>query len=92
MKLQVYNRAVDTFAAAVKVNPNSAEAHYLLASSKALDGRTEGAIKAAQRSVELFMARKDEENFRRSVVLLKSLQSPEGDVTEAAQAAIGSIQ
>ena len=83
LKLKLYDRAIDTFAASIKVDPNSGEAHYLLATSKALDGRVDGAIEAAQRSVEIFVVRKDQENLKRSVALLKGLtESPLEDATQ----------
>ena len=88
MKLREYARAVDTFSGAVIVDPNSGDAYYFLAISKRLKANVEKnaksveeskqeAIKAAQRSIEIFMQARDEQKFKRSVALLKSLESDE---------------
>lgn len=73
MRLKQFNRAADTFGAAVKVDPNNGEAFYMLSTNRMLDGRFEEAEKDAQRSVELFMLNRDEEKFKRSVALLKTI-------------------
>jgi len=82
MRLRQYDRAVDTFSAAIKVDPDNGEAHFLLATNKALDGRLEGAVASAQRSVELFMESQDEEKLIRSLALLKSLSESQQNKIE----------
>ncbi|MCB9719614.1 MAG: tetratricopeptide repeat protein [Candidatus Omnitrophica bacterium] len=73
MRLKQYERAIDTFSAATRVDPNHAEAYYLLSLSKMMDGRYEKAEEAAQRSVELFMLNREEDKFKRSLALLKTI-------------------
>ncbi len=73
MRLKQYERAIDTFSAATRVDPNHAEAYYLLSLSKMMDGRYEKAEKDAQRSVELFMLNREEDKFKRSLALLKTI-------------------
>jgi len=90
MRLKQYDRAVDTLSAATRVSPENGEVYYLLATSKALDGRMEGAIESAQRSVEIYMQNRDEDRFKKAVVLLKSLSVPQDKPeieTQEAQAA-----
>lgn len=77
MRLGNYTSAVDSFGAATKVDPNNADAFYLLAVSRNLQGYKDEAVKAAQRSIELYMQNKDEEKFKRSVLLMKSLTAEE---------------
>ncbi|MCA9407298.1 MAG: hypothetical protein KC733_01300 [Candidatus Omnitrophica bacterium] len=73
MRLNNFDRAVDTLSAATRVDQNNGEIFYLLATSKALQGKREDAIKIAQRSVDIFMSQRDEEHFKAAVALLKSL-------------------
>lgn len=73
MRLKQYERAIDTFSAAIRVDPNHAEAYYMLSLSKMMDGRFEKAEKDAQRSVELFMLNREEDKFKRSLALLKTI-------------------
>lgn len=74
MRLKQYERAIDTFSAAVKVAPNNPEAYYLLSLNNMLDGRYENAEKMAKRSGELFILNREEEKFKRSVALLKTIE------------------
>ena len=73
LRLKQPARAVDTFTAATRVDPNNGEARYLLATSQALNEELDEAIESAKLSVELFMQNRDEENFKRAVVLLRGL-------------------
>lgn len=73
MRLNNFDRAVDTLSAATRVDQNNGEVYYLLATSKAFQGEKEDAIKMAQRSVDIFMNQRDEDRFKASVALLKSL-------------------
>lgn len=73
MRMKQYERAIDTFSAATRVDPNNAEAFYLLSVSKMMDGRFDKAEEAAQRSVELFMLNREEDKFKRSIALLKTI-------------------
>ena len=66
-------RAIDSFSAATRVDPFSGEAYYLLATSNAIDGRMKEAVDSAQKSVEIFMQERNEERFKKSLALLKSL-------------------
>ncbi len=81
MRLKQYDRAADTFGAAVRVDPNNGEAFYMLSTNKMLSGRFESAEKDAQRSVELFMLNRDEEKFKRSVALLKTISEAKSSQT-----------
>ena len=84
LRLKEYTRAVDTFGAATKVAPDDGEAFYFLALSKGLKSKIEKtpqasqnsmkeAVMAAQRSVEIFVKNRDDDKFKRSVTLLRSL-------------------
>ena len=76
LKLKAPERAIDTLRAAARVFPTNPEVQYLLATSLGIrwkDEDKEAAIEAAKKSVELFMQAKNQESFKRSVVLLKSL-------------------
>lgn len=73
MRLKQYERAIDTFSAAIKVAPNNPEAYYMLSLNNMLDGRYDNAEKEAKRSGELFMLNREEDKFKRSVALLKTI-------------------
>lgn len=73
LRLKNYTSAIDSFTAAIKVDPQNGEAYYLLAMSRALDGRRAEAVEAAQQSVEIFMQERNEEKFKQSVILLRGL-------------------
>ena len=73
MHLKEYNRAIDTFMVATRVEPENGEAHYLLATNFGLAGNYEMARLQAQKCVEIFRRTKDEDNFKRSVALLQGL-------------------
>jgi len=85
MRLKNLDRADDTFSAATKIDPKNGEAHFLLATTRMLSGDKEGAIDSAQKSVELFMGQRDEENFKRSVALLKGMTGAAGAPTDVAK-------
>jgi len=78
LRLKNFDRATDSFSAATRVSPDNGEAYYLLAYSKGLAGNRQDAIEAAQKSVEIFMQSKDEERFKRSLVLLRGLMEADG--------------
>ena len=82
MKLNNPDAAADTFQAATYVDPNNGEAFYLLAASRAGQGRKKQAIESAQKSVDNFMKVRDEENFKKAVVLLKSLTEQKAPAAE----------
>lgn len=73
LRLNNVDRAIDTLSAGLRVAPNNGELHYLLATSKALNGNREEAVKHAQRSVDIFLQQRDEERFKRSLALLKGI-------------------
>ena len=75
LRLKNYPRAVDTFTAATRVSPQSGEAYYLLAYSMALNGDFKTAMAVNQQSVGIFAKNKDQERLKRSLTLLKSLDT-----------------
>ncbi|OGX30896.1 MAG: hypothetical protein A2787_09335 [Omnitrophica WOR_2 bacterium RIFCSPHIGHO2_01_FULL_48_9] len=79
--LQRYDKAVDTLSAALAVAPNNGQVNYLLALNYHFRGEKEQAITYAQNSIKLFGQAKDEENFKKSIVLLQGLKSGSGPTT-----------
>jgi len=97
LRLKEFTRAIDSFSGAIKVSPDNGEAYYFLATAKMLNGDKKGAVEAAQQSVEIFMNDRDEERFKKSVVLLKSLVDDPGekvaqDVQEAVEKNTETVQ
>lgn len=87
LHLKQYPQAVDTFQAATRIDPNNGESFYLLAMSKQLQGENkQEAVAAAQKSVELFQANRDEANFKKALILLKSIS--EADKVQTPPSAI----
>ena len=86
LRLQQYGRAGDTFQAATRVEPTNGELYYLVAMARGLEGEKDIAIESAQKSVELFMAQKDEERFKQSVALLKGLTDSQNAPEQEADA------
>ncbi len=76
LKLKAPDRAIDTLRAATRVSPKNPEVQYLLATSLGIrwkDEDKQAAIEAAKKSVELFVQAKNQDQFKKAVVLLKSL-------------------
>lgn len=73
MHLKDYNRAVDTFIVATRVDPENGQAHYLLATNLGLAGNYTLARAQAQKSLEIFRKNRDGSNFKRAVALLQGL-------------------
>ncbi len=73
MHLKDFNRAVDTFMVATRVDPENGQAHYLLATNLGLAGNYTLARVQAQKSAEIFQKNKDANNFKRAVALLQGL-------------------
>jgi tetratricopeptide (TPR) repeat protein len=73
MHLKEYNRAIDTYSAALRVSPDKGMVYYLLAINYGLAGKFDMAKKNAEASIEIFRQNKDEQNFLRAVSLLQGL-------------------
>ncbi len=73
MHLKDYNRAIDTFIVATRVDPENGQAHYLLATNLGLAGNYTMARVQAEKSAEIFRKEQDGANFKRSVALLQGL-------------------
>ncbi|MCK5581869.1 MAG: tetratricopeptide repeat protein [Candidatus Omnitrophica bacterium] len=77
MRMQEYNRAIDTYTAALRAAPDQGEIYYLLAVNHGLAGNTEEAKVNAERSALLFQKSKDAENFKKALVLIQGLAQSE---------------
>lgn len=77
MRMNAYDRAIDTLSAAARIVPEKGEIFYLLAVNHGLAGNKDLAALNAQKSVELFRQKQDEENFKKSLALLKGLMATE---------------
>ena len=73
MNMQQYSRAIDTFVAATRLAPNEGQLYYLLAVNHRFAGNGKEARQYAEKSIELFREKKDEQNFKRALVFLQSL-------------------
>lgn len=73
MHLKDFNRAIDTFIVATRVDPENGQAHYLLATNLGLAGNYTMARVQAEKSAEIFRKNQDGANFKRSVALLQGL-------------------
>ena len=83
MRLHEYPRAADTLEAATLVAPDQGEISYLLAINYGLMGKRELAKKNAEKSIELFRQKKDEDNFLRAIALLQGLNEVEQPLATA---------
>jgi cytochrome c-type biogenesis protein CcmH/NrfG len=85
LKLKNVDGAADAFEGATKVAPENGDAYFFLSVARALQGRKDEAIKSVQKSADIFMQARDEEKFKRSVAVLKSLtgEVPGTSVEEA---------
>lgn len=75
MRLQRYDKAVDTLIAALPFAPDSGQLNYLLAVNYHFQGAEKEAMQYAENSIKIFGQNKDEENFKKSLVLLQGLKS-----------------
>jgi len=77
LRLNNVQKAIDTFNAATRVDTSNGEIYYLLAYIHGLTGNKKEAIQAVKRSVEIFIAQKNQEKLVRSMALLQSLAQSE---------------
>ncbi len=73
MHLNDFDNASQTYMAALRVAPDQGELYYLLAITNGLQGDKEQAIANAEKSLLIFQKERNEENFRRALVLLQGL-------------------
>ena len=73
LRLKNYKGAIDTFSGAIRVDPNNGDAYYLMGIAKSLNGDIQGAVKALQKSIDLFLQQRNEQKFKLAVNLLKQL-------------------
>lgn len=83
LRLNQFNRAIDTLTAATQVNPDKPELYYLLAMSHALAGNLPEAKENAQKSVILFQRNQDQESMIKALALLKGLMDATGETPAA---------
>lgn len=80
MRLKNYTSAEDTFIGATRVDPNNPDGYYFLALSRAPQpDKKDLAIESAKRSAELYMAQRNEEGFKRAMLVLKGIEQPPVD-------------
>ncbi|HRZ39708.1 MAG TPA: tetratricopeptide repeat protein [Candidatus Omnitrophota bacterium] len=73
MHLNDFDNAAQTYSAALRVAPDQGEVYYLLAIANGLQGKKEQAVQNAEKSLLIFQKERNEENFRRALVLLQGL-------------------
>ncbi len=73
MHLNDFENASKTYAAALRVAPDQGEIYYLSAIANGLQGKKEQAIENAEKSLLIFQKERNEENFRRALILLQGL-------------------
>ncbi len=73
MHLNEFDRAIDSFLAALRVAPDQGEIYYMLAIANGLRGRKDLALSNAEKALLLFQKDKDGENFKRALVLFQGL-------------------
>lgn len=73
MRMQEYNRAIDSLTAASRVAPDQGQIYYLLAINYGLIGDKEQAQENAKKSAEIFQMQKDQQNFVKSLALWQGI-------------------
>jgi tetratricopeptide (TPR) repeat protein len=77
LRLKNFTSAEDTFIGATRVEPNNPEGYYFLALSRAPQpDKRELTIESAKQAAELFMAQRNEEGFKRAMLVLKGIEQP----------------
>ena len=76
MHLKKYDNALGVLDNVVRLAPDNGEAYYLKSIASNLSGNKQQAMEAAQKSVAIFQEKRDEQNFKRAIVLLRELSSP----------------
>lgn len=71
--LKRYESAVGILDNIIKMQPDNGEAYYFKGVASGLAGNREEAMEAAKKSVAIFQEKRDEQNFKRAVVLLQGL-------------------
>ena len=77
MRLNDFDRAIDSFSAGTRIAPEQGELYYFLAISHGLAGNQDLAKENAQKSVSIFSENKDTANFKKSLALLHGLLAVE---------------
>jgi|GEM_PF-1302080 len=78
LRLQNYDKTIDTLSAGLLIDPNHGPGNYMLAVAYNLWGNREKALQHAQKSVQIFQDRGDREGFRLAFLLLQSLAKTNG--------------
>jgi Tfp pilus assembly protein PilF len=73
MHVNQLDLAVEIFEAALNVDPENGEIYYMLAVTNGLRGQRDLAIVSAEKSLRIFEKQRDEEKFKRALVLLHGL-------------------
>jgi Tfp pilus assembly protein PilF len=73
MHVNEIDRAIDTFTAALNIDPDQGDVLYMIAICQRLSGQKELAVASAERALMVFEKERDEENFKRTLVLLHGL-------------------
>ena len=77
MRLESYNNALQQFEAVTNLAPTNNEAFLLLGGCYDLLGDRPKAIELVKKSVEVAQAKRDEEGFKRSVIILQQMMAKE---------------
>ena len=73
MRLNNYPGAIGYFEKALQLDPSNGQGFYLMGLCYGLSGNMEMAQKAVERSALIFQQKRDEANFKRSVVTLQQM-------------------
>ena len=73
-----YESAIPYFTRVLQLEPENGQAYLLLGGCYDLMGKKDMAIENVQKSVGIFQKQRDEQNFRQSVVILRTLVESQG--------------
>lgn len=85
IRLQNFENASNVLDTIIKLDPENGQAFYLKAITSGFLGQKDIAMVAAQKSAQIFQEKRDEENFKKSIALVQSLQSSLNETATAGQ-------
>ncbi len=78
LKMKNYDQAAGLFQRITEIDPANGHAYLLLGGCYDLLGKRNDAIESVKKSVAVFEQKKDEQNFKQSLAVLRSLMETQG--------------
>ncbi len=92
MHLKNYDNALQILNTIIQIEPTNGLAYYLKGVASGLNGNNQEAMVSIKKSIEIFQAKKDEENLKRSIAFLQGLMENTSSVDDLRGSKSGNIK